>query len=182
MKLHTITIGLVLFCLFAGCAQLRTPTSDYWIAPGQPHASSRAISLLYYAGYVRNLNSSDYSQEVERTRLLYAKDNTDFQLLQYVVALSIPGGDMHKAQQLLETRLNEDKFSDPELGALAQLLDADLTEWRRLEAGTRRAEAGARRADELEKKVEALKNIEKGLIQRDQRSTGVGSPEANHER
>ena len=167
----TITLtSLVL--LLSGCAQLR-PQDDYWIKPGQAHVSNRAVSLLYYADYLHGLNATDYAQEVEHARLLYGKEKSNFRLLQYALALSAPGGDTRKAQQLMETMRKESRASDPDLAALAQLIDLDLTERRRLEAGARRAESEARRADELEKKLEALKNIEKGLIQRGPRSIGT---------
>ncbi|CAG4884340.1 conserved exported protein of unknown function [Georgfuchsia toluolica] len=190
MKTFTIIIALVM--LLTGCAQLsqlRTQIADngyYWIKPGQAHASGRAAALLYYADYVRNLNATDYAQEAEHVRLLYTSEKTDFRLLQYALALSVPGGDARKAQQMIEPLLKKNKSADTELDALAQLLDSDLAERRRLEAETRqaeaeakraeaeakraeasarRAEAGAKRAEELEKQLEAIKNIEKNMIE-----------------
>lgn len=184
MKTFTIIIALVM--LLAGCAQLsqlRTQITDngyYWIKPGQAQASCSAAALLYYADYVRNLSATDYTQETEHARLLYTSEKTDFRLLQYALALSVPGGDARRAQQLIEPLLKGNKFAGTELGALAQLLDSELTERqhleaetrraeaeaKRAEASTRRAEAGAKRADELEKQLEAIKNIEKNMIGR----------------
>lgn len=184
MKTFTIIIALVM--LLAGCAQLSqlrtqiTDSSYYWIKPGQAQASGRAAALLYYADYVRNLSATDYAQEAEHARLLYAGEKTDFRLLQYALALSVPGGDARRAQQLIEPLLKGNKPADTELDALAQLLDSELAERRRLEAETkraeaeakraeasaRRAEAGVKRVDELEKQLEAIKNIEKKMIER----------------
>lgn len=183
MKTNTTIIAISLVLLQAGCAQFRTQSAnqDYWIKPGQAQASSRVVALLYYADYVRTLSAAEYAQEAEHVRSLYASEKTDFRLLQYALALSVPGGDAHKAQQLIKPLLKENQTTDPELGALARFLDSDLTEdlaerqrleveVKRAAAGARRAEAGARRAGELEKQVEAIKKIEKNLIERDKNS------------
>ena len=95
----------------------------------------------------------------------------------------------------LDSLAKDKKTHDPDLRALATLINSDLAERRRLEtlinselAERRRLEVDARRtevdvkkaetetkrADDLEKKVEALKNIEKGMIQRD--ATGEAKP------
>ena len=181
MKTFTIITALVM--LLAGCAQvsqLRMRNADYsyyWIKPGQAPASGQVVALLYYADYVRNLGATEYAQETEHARQLYTQEKSDFRLLQYALALLLPEGDAHKAQQLIESLLQGTRTSDPELRALALLLDSDLeedqaerrrleAEIKRAEANARRAEAGVRRADELEKKVEAIKNIEKNMIER----------------
>jgi hypothetical protein len=161
----TLPIFLML-AMLAGCAQFNTP-ADYWIKPGHSIPSGRAVALLYYADYLRELSQADYVREVNHAQQLYASEKSDFRLLQYVLAISIPGSDLHRAQLVLEPLVRDGKGHDPELYALASLINNDLAERRRLELGTRRAEAGAKRADDLEKKVEALKSIEKNLIQRD---------------
>ncbi len=178
MKTNTTIIAISLVLLQAGCAQFRTQSAnqDYWIKPGQAQASRGVVALLNYADYVRTISAAEYAQEVEHVRSLYASEKTDFRLLQYALALSVPGGDARKAQQLIEPLLKENKATDPELGALARFLDSDLTEdmaerqrleaeIKRAAAGARRAEAGAKRADELEKQLEAIKKIERSLIE-----------------
>ena len=169
MKLLS-TFVIVLF--LTGCSQMRPQVVqapvDYWMKPGQARASSKAVSLLYYADYLRNLNQADYAQETEHVRLLANTERSDFRQLQYALALSMPGNETRKAQQIIDGLFKDNKSPDPELAALAQLLSADLAERRRLAADSRKAEVGAKRADDLEKKVEALKNIEKNLIQREQ--------------
>jgi len=159
-----------MLAMLAGCAQLNASNNtpkDYWIKPGRPAPSGRAIALLYYADYLRELSQADYVREVTRAQQLYASEKSDFRLLQYVLAVSIPGSDSRRAQLALEPLVSDSKGHDPELYALASMINNDLAERHRLELGTRRAEAGAKRADDLEKKVEALKAIEKNLIQRD---------------
>jgi hypothetical protein len=177
-----------------GCAQLG-PVDKYWIKPGQSPLSGPAATLLLYFEYVRNLSASDYALELDHIRQLAATDKSAYRSLQYALALSLPNGDPRKAQQVIDSLPKENTQLDPELVALSNLIAADLSERRRLELdGSKRAEAEAKRADteakradteakraeaeikkaeaetkradEFEKKLQALKNIEKNLIER----------------
>ncbi len=163
--LARIALAALLLCTLSACALFGS--GEYWIKPGQVRPSGKAASLLYYADYVRRLAPAAYAQEVEQAQQLYAREKSDFRLVQYALALSAPGGDNRRAQQLLEPFARESSGQDPELRSLANLLSHELAQRRRLEQEARRAEVGAKRADELEKKVEALKTIEKNLIQRE---------------
>ncbi|MFY9326614.1 MAG: hypothetical protein WAO76_01120 [Georgfuchsia sp.] len=190
--MKTITTIIAFAMLLVGCSQFpqlpqlhphnSTQNIDhryYWMKPGQANASSRVGALLYYADYAHNLGAAEYQKEVEHARLLYTQEKSDFRLLQYALALLvIHNRDSIKVQQLIEPLLSGNVATDPELEALAQLLYTDLAEdmaeRRRLEAEikraeteAKRAEAGAKRSDELEKQVEAIKNIEKSMIERD---------------
>ena len=188
---HRTWLALLLAGL-AGCAQFKAPQDEYRIGVGVIQPAGEAVSLLYYFDYARGLSAADLAKETERMRLLHVRNKSDFHALQYVMLLSIPGGDAHRAQQLLEPLTREGGAQSRELRALALLLTTDLAERRRLEDGVRKAdvlekklealknivkslnvaerrrlEDGVRKADDLEKKLEALKNIEKNLIQRD---------------
>lgn len=154
-KVRRIWLAL-LFVGLAGCAQFKTTQDDSPVG---------AVALLYYFDTVRSLSAADLSRESERMRLLHIRNKSDFHTLQYAMLLSLPGGDAHRAQQLLEPLTREGGVQSRELRALALLLATDLAERRRLEDGVRRA-------DDLEKKLEALKNIEKSLIQRDTTDAG----------
>lgn len=175
----------------SGCAHMGAASGDYWLKPGQWAPSSRAASLLLYFDYVRHLPTEEQRGELDGVQQLVDSAPSNFHSLQYALALSLPGGDLKKAQQLAEAA-NADP--DPELAALATLLSADIAERRRLEGEAKRADGEARRADseakradaearradaemkkseaemkradELQKKLEAVKNIEKNLIER----------------
>jgi hypothetical protein len=179
--------------VLAGCVHLPEAASDYyWIKPGQAQPSGRAASLLLYFDYAHNLSAADFSIELEHLQQLAADDHGAYRTLQYSLALSLPGGDTKKAQQLIG---NVSVDTDPELSALAALIRTDLAERQRLEADAtkrgdaeakradtegrradtearraetegKRAEAEIKRADELQKKLDALMNIEKNLIER----------------
>lgn len=130
-----------------------------------PRGSGGVAALLRYFDHVRNLSPAEFAAEAEKARQLYAAEKSDFRLLQYVLLLSTPRGDARRAQQLLEPLLKEgEERSLGELRTLAVLVYMDLAERRRLEMNV---QAQARRADELEKKLEALKDIERSLMERE---------------
>ena len=161
---HRAWLALLLAAL-AGCAQLKAPQNEDRIGVVVKQPAGEAVSLLYYFDYAHGLSAAELAKETERMRLLHARNKSDFHALQYAMLLSLPLGDVHRAQQLLEPLTRVGRGQSRELRALALLLTTDLAERRRLEDGVRKA-------DDLEKKLEALKNIEKSLIQRDTNDAG----------
>jgi len=153
--------------MLSSCALLKPPGNTYWLDPQGPRPSSDAVSLLHYSVFAGKLGGKQLAEETERLRLAYAAEKTDFRLLQYALALSVPAAsaaDQRRAQQLLEPLARGEDGRDSELRALASLMRAHLTEQRRLEEGSHSQQ---RRAEDLEKKLEALKDIEKSLLPRD---------------
>jgi hypothetical protein len=178
---RTTTLLCALLCLsgLSGCTMLKAPQSAYWLDPQAARPSSDAASLLHYSAYARKLGSKQLGEETERLRLAYAAEKTDFRLLQYAIVLSVPGttaADHRRAIQLLDPLTQAGQGRDSELRSLASLMHASLTEQRRLEDGNasqaQRAREEQRRADELEKKLEALKDIEKSLLRPDKGAGG----------
>jgi hypothetical protein len=164
-RLATI-LACLLMTLLGSCALLKPPADAYWLDPQGPRPSSDAVSLLHYSLYVRNLGGKQLAEETERVRLAHAGEKTDFRLLQYAMALSVPAAsaaDQRRALQLLDPLARGEDGRDKELRALASLMRAQLAEQRRLEEGSHSQQ---RRADDLEKKLEALKDIEKSLLPR----------------
>lgn len=151
----------------------RTPADSYWLKTGAVRPASRVESLLAYAEYARGLSGAESAREHEHLRQAFtAKDRGDFVRLQYAVLLVVsaaPGRDLTRARQILEPLLKEDG-GDPELRRLAlhlhvsvgELLDAE----RHFREEQRRAAEEQRRAADLEQKLEALKSIERRIIQR----------------
>lgn len=167
-----ISCGIAIAAMLTGCAQLQSGNADeYWLKSQHTRPSGRVASLLLYAEYVRGLSATDYARELDHVRQLAAKDKSEFRQLQYVLALSAPGGDVRRAQQVMDTELENGGNRDPELSALVSLVDTNLAERRRLEgrieAGLKRADELEKRAGNLEKKMEAVKDIEKNMIGRD---------------
>jgi hypothetical protein len=168
-----IVILLCSLLLLSSCALLKPPREAYWLDPQAPRPASDAVSLIHYAVYVKSLGGKQLAEETERVRLAWTAEKTDFRVLQYAMALSVPGtsaADHRRAQQLIEPLTRPGDGRDGELRALASLMHAQLAEQRRLEDGSH---SHFRRAEELEKKLEALKDIEKSLLPRGKPKAGV---------
>lgn len=153
----------LLVLALAGCATLHGG-DRYWLKPGAA-AMSDATSLIHYGNYVRALDASERDRETERVRAQFGRDRSDFHRLQYVLALSSVDasvGDRRLALQLLEPLL--DGKHDADLAALAGFVNAQLNAQATLLAGQQQAQ---KRADELEKKLDAVKDIERSLLRRE---------------
>jgi hypothetical protein len=160
---------MALLGLLTGCSLMPPSASDYWIKPGMGRPSGEAVSLLHYHDYLRGLSAAELHKETEKQRQLQAMEKGDFRRVQYALALMAGSAvaDHRRASQLLEPLVKEVEGHDRELRALAILLHGELAERRRLEEGAAKYREEQRRADELEKKLEALKAIEKNLLQRE---------------
>lgn len=152
-------VALTLLALLAACGNLPgnlhnlSSEDRYWLRPGVGRPASDAVSLLHYFDYLRSLSPAEQSQEQERVRKAYAKDKSDFHRVQLALALEGPAAsaaDRRQAIQLLEPLAKETKGHDPELHLLAEML------W-----------SQGRRGDDLERKLDAMKDIERNLLQRD---------------
>lgn len=165
MKTIDNYLRLVLsLALLAGCATIKpadnvaTPSPVYWSASGSTNV------LLNYFDQLRLLSAPELARETERARKSYAKDKSTFYQIQYAIALSGPGGDIRHAQQLLDPLIKETGRYDRPLRALAVMLSTNLAERQRLEEAL---QTQTRRADDLDSKLEAVKDIEKKMMQRE---------------
>lgn len=159
--------------LLAACA---TPGrggygEQYWLKPADVYIGmDDAVSLLHYANYVRGLSAGERERELERQRSAYVKDKSDFRRLQYAFALSageVGANERKLALQLLEGL--QDGRHGSGLPALSALLAAHLqgiaqAQQQGIQMG---AQQGQKRIDELEKKLDAVKDIERSLLRRE---------------
>lgn len=165
MSRYKTTLVVSLACVaLAGCASRGFFDSEVASRPALSPFSSPAVSLLYYFDYLRTLPPAELARETEHARRLHASEKSDFRLLQYVATLAVPGGDTNRALQLLEPMIRDGVGHARELRGLAVLLHTELSERRRLEASVQNQ---TRRTEELESKLEALKNIEMQMMQRE---------------
>lgn len=162
-------LWVLLFALSA-CATTggRTGNGDrYWLRADESYVGmDDAVSLLHYANYVRNLSAGEREKEQERQRIAYGKDKSDFRRLQYAFCLGSPdasANERKQAQQLLEPML--DGKHDSGLMALASLFNANLNA--QAQAQQQGLQQGQKRIDELEKKLDAVKDIERSLMRRE---------------
>ena len=162
----------VLMVLLSACAITGRGNGDsYWVKPASVYIGmDDAVSLLHYANYVRGLNAGERERELERQRAAYAKDKSDFRRLQYAFALSAGEGGPNERKLALQVLDGfQDGSHDSSLAALAALLASHLNsvaqaQQQGIQVG---AQQGQKRIDELEKKLDAVKDIERSLLRRE---------------
>jgi len=143
----------------AGCGVLRIaePLEPApWVQPGTPQPASDTESLLSYYQHLRRLPGAELGREHETARLAYTRARTDFNRVRLAMILSLRGTaftDEAGALGLLETVA---KHEGGRLQGLALLLGSHLQEQRRLTAS----------AQGLQQKLDALKSLERSMIER----------------
>jgi hypothetical protein len=140
----------------AGCGVLRDlapgAAPEPWVRTGGPRPISDSESLLMYFEYVRRLSAAELAKEHDTMRQLHARTPTDFSRVRYAMVLSVPGSafsDDARALDALEPLL---KNPDAALHNVAFMVSAQIQE--------------QRRGRGLQQKLDALKSLEKSLIER----------------
>lgn len=163
----------IMLVLITGCAGVnnaeRQSTSQSVLNASQPIRSVQA--LLIYFEQLQQLSAVDLTKEIERARKNYQRGKSVFYQLQYAMALSFPEGDARHAQQLLEPIVKDNLQVSRPVHALAVLLHTNIVERLRLEL-LNQSQANALqmqtlRADEFKNKLDALREIERKMLQRD---------------
>ncbi|HTD91471.1 MAG TPA: hypothetical protein VK663_12465 [Burkholderiales bacterium] len=179
-------MGLAL--VLTGCAQMErdkfTPNSSSAapvappappaqlapIAPVEPPAIVKDVRvpgeeverLLFYFERLKRLPGGDLAKENEAARLAYGRAASDFNRLSYAIVLSLPGTSFNEDARALELLDPMVKRGEGSLRALAALLAIFIQERRRL-GGDIAA---------VQQKLDALKSLERKLIERDQTNPG----------
>ncbi len=159
--------------------------------------SLQGDQLLAYAGRLRKLDSREAASEREQVRIAYVRDRTEFSRVKYALALSLVSSPAEEIEliALLDplagapaSSVSANGAESSELRTLAQVLHTMAVERRKLREQlresqakvslarreeTRESEARALRAkvDELEKKLDALKSIDRSVNRRTEAST-----------
>lgn len=156
MKRYALVLMTLMSLLTAGCGVLRSvepgAAPEPCVRTGGPRPVSDSESLLMYFEYVRKLSAADLAKEHDTARQLYARTHSDFNRVRYAMLLSVPGSafsDDARALEALEPLL---KNLDAALHNLAFVVSAQIQE--------------QRRGQGLQQKLEALKSLEKSLIER----------------
>ena len=127
-----------------------------WVQPGSPQPASDVESLLLYFQHIRTLAGPGVGREHEAARQAYARSRTDFNRVRLAMILSLPGTaftDDARAVGLLETVA---EHQGGRLQGLAAVLAASLKEQQQLAAS----------AQALQQKLDALKSLERSMIER----------------
>lgn len=162
-------LSLLAIGLAAGCGALKSREAGGeagWLKPGQAFLVSEAESLLLYHEYLRKLPGADLNREHEEVKRALARSNSDFSRMRLALLLSLPGAsfrDDGRALGLLEPLLAAGA-ADNETRALARLLHVQISERRRVEE---RLKDEQRKTEGLQQKLDALKSIEKSLLERE---------------
>jgi hypothetical protein len=137
--------------------------------PPEPEPQySQLARLLIESESVRKMSPVEAAKELDQARQAFNRSRTEYNRLHYAMLSLLPsagGPDEAKAAALLEPMLKEKGGSGNGLRAFAGFLYSRIAENRKLEE---RMLEEQRRADSLQEKLDALKEVEKSLIDREQ--------------
>lgn len=141
----------------AGCGVLRSLETggEPWVRADSLRPVNDNESLLMYFEYVRKLSPAELAKEHDTVRHLYANSRSDFNRVRYAMLLSVSGAAFNDEARALEALEPLLRNPDAALHNLAFMMSAQIQE--------------RRRGQGLQHKLDALKSLEKSLIDRDPR-------------
>lgn len=138
--------------------------------------TSQADELLLYYDYLRKQPPAELAKEYDKARQHLAQTRNDVNRVRVALLLSLPNTPFHDnaaALALVNEMLKDTHSTNTGLHGLASMLSVSLTslteQQRAIEDLTQKWKDEQKRADGLQGKVDAIKNMEKNLIRRDQR-------------
>jgi len=152
------------------------PQSTPAVIPGMGDRERNADDeLLIYAKHFGELSVENQKKEYNQVMQSLSRNKKDFfNRLKAALIYSLPNSrlrDNARAQPLLADLLRE-KPAEDDISALLSILKDFVEERQRIEEGANKTaqklKDEQRRADELQQKLDALKNIEKTMIERGQ--------------
>ena len=150
-------LGLVLS--LAACANLWPATSASGEAAAQERESRQVVELIGYAQRVAGLAADEQQRELNASSQIFSKDRGQYGRVRLALLLSLPGtafSDEPKAAGLLEPLVSKDAGGP--MQQFAGLLHAQIAERMREQ----------RRATQLKEQLDALKDVERKIIEREQ--------------
>ena len=153
-------LGLLACCLLlAGCVGLQETPRRAGPAPvvvPEKRPVSDVESLLLYFQHIGKLKDEQLNREYEIARTAYTREATDFNRVRLAMILGLPNTTLYENARALELLEPVVKNQGGEFSALAFLLVAQLNERKRLDAN----------AQDLQKKLDALKSLERSMMER----------------
>jgi len=157
-----LTAVLVWSLALAGCANLwqsvaGTATDE--AAPREERESRQVVELIGYAQRVAGLQADEQQRELNASSQIFSKDRGAYGRVRLALVLSLPGTpfcDEPKAAGLLDPLVSKEA-SGP-MQQFAGLLHAQINERVREQ----------RRATQLKEQLDALKDVERKIIEREQ--------------
>ena len=166
-------LPVMMLVVLSGCANLpgQTHTANGSWAPSLLMASQADELLLYY-DYLRKQPASEVAREYDKARQSLAQSKSDTNRLRVALLLALPNTAFHDNATALEMAnelLKDTKSTTSAVRGLANLLSVSITEQQRLTDDlSQKWKDEKKRADGLQDKVDAIKNMEKNLMRRDQ--------------
>ena len=156
MRRPAVLLLVLAALLPAGCGVLRglETGGEPWVRADGPRPATDGESLLMYFEYVRKPPAVELAKEHDALRQIYARSRSDFNRVRYAMLVSVPGAAFNDDARALEALEPLLKNPDAALQGLAFMLSAQIQE--------------QRRGQGLQQKLDALKSLEKNLIERDQ--------------
>lgn len=157
-----LTAVLVWSLALAGCANLwqsvaGTATDE--AGPREERESRQVVELIGYAQRVAGLQADEQQRELNASSQIFSKDRGAYGRVRLALVLSLPGTpfcDEPKAAGLLDPLVSKEA-SGP-MQQFAGLLHAQINERVREQ----------RRATQLKEQLDALKDVERKIIEREQ--------------
>ena len=186
-----------LLAALGGCASVQKPepAPDPWVRADGPKPAGESESLLMYFEHVRRLAPAELGDELDAARQLYATRGSEFARVRLAMALSVPGTASNDDARALETLDPVLRNQNSPLRAIAFIVAAQIQERRRslalqqrLESEQRRGgglqqrfedeqrraaawqqrfEDEQKRGQSLQQKLDALRSLEKSLLERE---------------
>jgi hypothetical protein len=150
---------LSLVLALTGCANLWPATSASGDAAAQERESRQVVELIGYAQRVAGLGADEQQRELNASSQIFSKDRGAYGRVRLALVLSLPGTafcDEPKAAGLLEPLVSKDAAGP--MQQFAGLLHVQLAERIREQ----------RRATQLKEQLDALKDVERKIIEREQ--------------
>jgi hypothetical protein len=136
------------------------PSEPVERAPVTPSASIRQISgaenLLTYFTQLRKLSGPDLAREHDSARQAFGTGRSEFSRVRLAMVVTLPNTPFYDETRALELLDPVWKNSESQLSGLAALLVSQIQERKRLDAN----------AQALQQKLNALKSLERSLIER----------------
>lgn len=154
-----------LMLVLAGCGALRGTApgeSPAVVVEARPDDLDR---LLTYFARVRKLPAGEQGKEHESARQAHARSPSDYNRVRLAMLLSLPGtafNDEARALELIDPLAKNQRAS---LNTLAVLLGAYIQEQKRLNGSV---QALQQNLQGLQHKLDALKSLDRSLIEREQ--------------
>lgn len=164
MNLPRIAFLTGLVAMLAGCVAMQSAETGEvkpQVKSEAPRPVSDTESLLGYFQYIKKLPVAELSKEHDSARQAYAKARSEFNRVRLALVLSLsntPLSDDSSALELLEPIVKNQQAS---LYGLAFFLSSYIQEKKKLDSNVQ----------SLQSKLDAIKSLERNLMEREQSGT-----------